>query len=309
MNREGNRRSWSRDLSLALAIFSAAPLCLAQELEPRAYSISPTGVNFLVLGFARSSGGISFDANLPIEDARATLHHAVMAYGRSLNFFGRSANVAVQSPYVWGPLRGTVDGQLESIRRSGLAPPAVRFAVNLYGGPAMDRERFSRFRRRTLIGASIAFAPPLGQYDPNRLINISSNRWAFKQEVGFSHRVRQWYFDLYLGAWLFADNTNYRGRVRSQDPIGSAQFHLSYSFKPRLWAAFDANFYAGGRSAVDEVRRFDLQRNSRVGGTLAIPVSGRQSLKVSISSGAKTTIGASFTSIAVGYQFLWGAGF
>jgi hypothetical protein len=309
MNQRVNRQRRSRDLGLVLGILSAAPLCLAQELEPRAYSISPTGVNFFVVGFARSSGGISFDPNLPIEDARATLHQAVIAYGRSLNFFGRSANVAVQSPYVWGPLQGTIDGQLESTRRSGLAPPAVRFAVNLYGGPAMDREQFSRYQRRTLIGTSFAFAPPLGQYDPNRLINISSNRWAFKQEVGISHRVRRWYFDAYLGAWLFADNNHYQGRVRSQDPIGSAQFHLSYSFKPRLWAAFNANFYVGGRSAVDEIRRYDLQRNSRVGGTLAIPITSRQSLKCSISTGARTTIGASFTSVAVGYQFLWGAGF
>jgi hypothetical protein len=173
----------------------------------------------------------------------------------------------------------------------------------------MDREQFSRYQRRTLIGASFAFAPPLGQYDANRLINISSNRWAFKQEVGFSHRVQRWYFDAYVGGWLFGDNTNYQGRVRSQDPIGSIQFHLSYSFKPRLWAAFDANFYAGGRSAIDEVRRYDLQRNSRVGGTLAIPITSRQSIKCSFSSGAKTTIGAAFTSVAVGYQVLWGAGF
>ena len=306
MSRYGAANPMTRHLGFGVLL--AVSPCLAQELEPRAYSISPTGVNFFVMGFSRSSGGISFDPTLPVDDAEATLHATVLAYGRSLNFFGRSANLAIQAPYVWGPFQGVVNGQFHSARRSGVAAPAVRFAVNLYGGPAMDREQFSRYQRRTVIGASFAFAPPLGQYDANRPINISSNRWAFKPEVGFSHRIRRWFFDVYVGAWLFTANSNYLGKVRGQDPIGSTQLHVGYNFKPRLWVAFDGNFYIGGRTAIDEVRRYDLQRNSRVGGTLAIPITNRQSLKCSVSSGARTNIGASFTSVAVGYQVLWGAG-
>ena len=172
----------------------------------------------------------------------------------------------------------------------------------------MHLDEFVRWRRKTVVGASVAVVPPLGQYDPNRLVNISSNRWAFKPEVGLSRRLGDWFVDVYLGAWLFAANSNFQGRVRQQDPIVSSQLHISYNIRPRLWAAFDANFYVGGRTTVDGERRFDLQRNSRIGGTLAVPLTKRQSVKGSVSSGARTTIGAAFTSISVGYQYMWGGG-
>ena len=84
--------------------------------------------------------------------------------------------------------------------------------------------------------------------------------------------------------------------------------HVLRTFKPRLWAAFDVNFYSGGRTSVDGRPNLDLQKNSRVGGTFSFPVGPRQSLKVAYSRGALTTIGADFHSIVAAYQYLWGAG-
>ncbi len=172
----------------------------------------------------------------------------------------------------------------------------------------MDLEQFANYRRKTIVGASLALMAPLGQYDPARFVNIGTNRWAAKPELGLSRRFGHWFFDLYLGAWLFSENDNYQGRVRTQDPIVSAQTHVSYAFKPRLWVAFDANFYTGGKTSIDGVPGNDLQRNSRMGATISIPVTRRQSLKFSGSTGAVTNIGADFISIGVAYQYLWGGG-
>ena len=280
----------------------------AQELEPRAYSVSPKGVNFVVFGFTRSTGDIDFDPSLPIEDASAVLHATFSAYAHALDFFGRSANVAVTVPYVWGDLEGKVNGSAQQAHRSGLSNSAVRFAVNLYGAPAMDLERFARYREKTTIGASISVVVPLGQYDPARFVNIGTNRWGAKPEIGISQHFGPWDFDLYSGVWIFSANDNYQGRTRKQDPIASAQIHVSYSIRPRLWIAFDANFYTGGRTSVNGVPSNDLQRNSRLGGTISIPVTKRQALKFSGSSGAITNIGADFISIGVAYQYLWGGG-
>ena len=44
------------------------------------------------------------------------------------------------------------------------------------------------------------------------------------------------------------------------------------------------------------------------GATISIPVTKRQSLKFSGSTGAVTNIGADFVSIGVAYQYLWGGG-
>jgi hypothetical protein len=279
-----------------------------QQLEPRAYSVSPVGTNIIVLGYGRSTGDIAFDPSLPISDASATINGAFAGYFRSLDFFGRSANVSVALPYVWGNLQGNVAGQFQQVRRSGLGDPSVRIAVNLYGAPAMDLKKFSTYRQKTVIGASVVVVAPLGQYDPAKAINLSGNRWSFKPEVGISRAVRKLHLDFYLGAWLFTPNNNFQGRTRRQSPIASSQFHLSYNVKPKLWVAFDTTFYAGGRTTVNGVRGNDLQRNSRIGGTVSFRLDRRQSLKFAYSRGAFTNIGANFQAVSVAYQYLWGRG-
>jgi hypothetical protein len=279
-----------------------------QQLEPRAYSVSPVGTNIVVLGYGRSTGDIAFDPSLPVTDARAKINGAFAGYFRSLNFFGRSANVSMALPYAWGTLQGNVAGQFQQVRRSGLGDPSVRFAVNIHGAPAMDLKRFSSYRQKTVIGASVVAVAPLGQYDPAKAINLSGNRWAFKPEVGISRAVRRLFLDLYVGAWLFTPNNDFQGRTRRQSPIAGSQFHLSYNVKLKLWVAFDATFYTGGRTTVNGVRGDDLQRNSRIGGTLSFKLDRRQSLKFAYSRGAFTTIGADFQAVSVGYQYLWGRG-
>src|SRR5258708_2116217 len=160
-----------------------------QQLEPRAYSVSPVGTNIVVFGYGRSTGDIAFDPSLPITDASATINGASPGYFRSIDFCGRSANISVALPYVWGNLQGNVAGQFQQIRRSGLGDPIVRFAVNLHGAPAMDLKQFAAYRQKTVIGASVVVAAPLGQYDPAKAINLGGNRWAFKPEVGVSLAV------------------------------------------------------------------------------------------------------------------------
>jgi hypothetical protein len=84
--------------------------------------------------------------------------------------------------------------------------------------------------------------------------------------------------------------------------------HVLRTFKPRLWAAFDVNYYTGGRTSVDGRANLDLQKNSRVGVTVSFPLGPRQSVKVAYSRGAQTTIGGDFDSIIAAYQYLWGGG-
>ena len=49
----------------------------------------------------------------------------------------------------------------------------------------------------------------------------------------------------------------------------------------------------------------DFQRNSRVGATISKALTRRHSIRASVSRGAYTTIGADFTSVAVGYNYAW----
>jgi hypothetical protein len=108
------------------------------------------------------------------------------------------------------------------------------------------------------------------------------------------------------GVWLFTDNTNFAGgQTREQDPIGSVQLHARYRASPTFWVSGNANFYTGGRTTVSGERNLDLQRNSRIGITSAWSINSRHSIRLSLSRGAYTNIGADFTSVGVGYNFAW----
>ncbi len=60
--------------TLVIAVLAAAVTAEAQDLEPRAFSNAPVGLNFLVAGYGYSSGDVSLDSSLPIKDAGLTAH-------------------------------------------------------------------------------------------------------------------------------------------------------------------------------------------------------------------------------------------
>ena len=209
-------------------------------------------------------------------------------------------------PYVWGSLEGNVAEERRRITRSGFADLQMRFSTNILGGPALTPAEFFRQPPKTTLGFSLFVSAPSGEYDPTKLINISAHRWAFKPELGVSHPMGKWIFEAYAGIWFFTENTNFfGGQTRSQAPIGTFQAHVSYTFLPRLWLAADGTYYTGGRTTVNGRLNADLQTNSRIGLTAAVPIQGPHSIKLAWSRGATTRIGANFTTYQVTYQFLW----
>ncbi len=291
-------------LSCVVGMLSAA--VGAQELVPAAYTPAPYGVNLLSLTSAYNTGDLAFDPSGPIEDASGRITVSTLGYARTLKIAGRAANVGVIVPYVVGHLEGLYFGQPASADRSGFGDWAVRAAVNLHGAPAMSPGEFATYRPGTLIGASLVVKGPTGQYDPAKLINIGTNRWSFKPEIGFVRVMGRWAVDVYVGGWFFTDNTEFLGDLtREQDPIIDAELHLRYIFKPGLWASLDGNFWRGGQTTVEGVVGDDLQRNSRVGMTCAVRVGRNHSLRFAASRGAITRIGGDFDSIGVSYGYSW----
>lgn len=282
---------------------------VGQELEPAAYKVVPVGVNIFQAGYILAVGDVNFTPSLPVEDAKATINSMTLMYGRTLSLFGRSANFGIVAPYSVGHLEGIYIGEFTEVDRSGIRDPMLRLAVNLYGGPAMKLKEFASYKPKTNVGASIRILAPLGQYDSTKLINLGSNRWSFKPEIGVTRAVGKWSLEFYAGAWFFTDNTDFfGGKTREQDPIGSFQFHTLYNFKPGMWLALDLNYYSGGTTKVDGLKNLDLQQNSRAGLTFKLPLNRRSSLRFAYSRGARTTIGAAFDAIAVGYSYVWGGG-
>jgi Putative MetA-pathway of phenol degradation len=188
--------------------------------------------------------------------------------------------------------------------RKGIGDLRIRVGANLYGAPARRLPEFAKTPpSRVNVGASITVIAPVGQYDNQKIVNLGSNRWAFKPEAAITRNAGAWMFEIYGGAWLFTDNTDYvNGQVRSQKPLASAQFSLRRTFKPGLWVSGNINYYTGGRTNVGGVFKQDFQANSRAGATLSVPLSRRNSVRFAVSKGAVTTIGADFLGLSASFQ-------
>jgi hypothetical protein len=243
----------------------------------------------------RSDGDVLFDATAPISDVQAAIDSLSVGYGGTATVFGRTGSFAFVVPYAWADVSGNVGEASGTVGRSGPADLRVRVAMNLRGAQA-----------RPLVGASLTIIAPTGQYDSSRLINIGSNRWSFKPEVGLALPRGRWLFETSLAAWLYTDNDAlFGGRRREQEPIAALQAHVSYSFRPGWWIAGSSIYYGGGRTTVDGIEQDDVQGNARLGAALSAPLSPHQSIKFMWSTGVSTRFGGDFDTWGVFWQYAW----
>jgi len=277
----------------------------AQDLDPRAYARIPVNVTVIVAGFGYLHGGIVTDATLPLEDLKAEIGSPSVAVVHSFSLFGKTAQASAALPYAWGDASAIIAGTRQSTSRSGFSDMRFRFSWLLLGAPAATIGEIAKAPRKTLLGTSLSIVTPTGQYFPEKLINLGTSRWAFKPELALSQPIgKRWLVDFYSGIWFFTKNDSFYpgSSVRTQDPLGSFQGHVSYNIQPLIWVAFDFTYYTGGQSTIDGVENDDRQSNSRVGATLVLPVGKRHSVKFAYSTGAIIRSGADFTSISAGWQ-------
>ena len=266
-------------------------------------------MNFGIIGYAYSAGGVLFDPTIPLENANIKIHGSVLAYARSIQIGGMSGKIDMIIPYAW--LSGSADFQGQPVSRqvSGVGDPRIRMSLNFLGAPALTLSEYKDYKQNLVVGASMQVFLPLSQYDPDRLVNIGTNRFTFKPELGISKTFGQLYLELAAGAAFYTVNQNfYQGKTRSQKPIGSIQGHAVYSFRGGIWAALDGTYYWGGRTTLEGVEGNDLQQNTRVGFTFVLPINIHNSLKLHLSSGVSTRTGSDFDAIGIVWQYRWGKG-
>ena len=296
-------------LLVACIIMAGLTIACAQDIEPRAYSNAPVGVNFLISGYAYTQGGLSFDPSLPVKNPHLETSSSVLAYARVLDLWGKSAKFQVILPYAW--LSGSADYNGQTVRRvvDGLSDARFRLSVNLYGAPALTLKEFAGYEQDLILGAGLSASVPSGQYDATRLVNIGTNRWSFTPEVGASKALGPWTLEVAAAATFYTDNNDFfGGSTRSQDPIYLMQGHVIYSFPWGIWASIDPTYFMGGRSTIDGIQGNDLQENWRVGGTLALPVNACNSIKLFASSGVSARTGNNYDQIGIAWQYRWGGG-
>jgi hypothetical protein len=250
---------------------------------------------------------VVFDPTIPLENADIHIHGTVFAWARSIKVGPMSGKVDMILPYGWLSGSAEFDGQTVTRVVNGLADPRIRMSVNFIGAPSLPLSGFKDYKQNFVLGGSLQIFLPLGQYDPLRLVNLGTNRYSFKPEIGASKTFGPMQLELTGGVQFFTVNNDfYQGKTRSQAPIGSVQGHVNYNFKKGIWAAVDGTYYWGGHTTVDGVEGQDLQKNTRLGLTVAVPLGIHQSIKISLSTGVSTRTGSDYDVAGLIWQYRWG---
>lgn len=302
------RRSAAFFCAAATLVYAATAnvAALAQDLTPRTYWPAPKGTRLLVFGYAYQTGDVVTDPSIPLTGVDSRIDSGVIAYQQTLDLFGRTGNFQLEVPYVDGTTTGMVSDEPGRRDVTGFGDMAATLTINLMGAPSMSPVEFQELRHspRPILGTSIKIVAPTGEYEKDKLINIGTNRWAVRFRLGYIRPLTaRWLLEMSVGAWFFEDNDEFLGVTRKQDPIAALNFHLVRRFKPGLWGSLDLNYYLGGHSTVDDVRRADLQRNSRIGISFAYPFQRKHAVKLGISRGVVTESGGDFRTVTLNYVY------
>jgi hypothetical protein len=279
----------------------------AQELEPRFYSNAPVGVNVLVAGYAYSEGSVLVDPSLALDNADLAIDGPYLGYARSMSIGGRTGkfDAGIANACIEGSAE--FEGEPVSRKVCGWSDAKLRFSLNFLGSPALSPREFAAYEQDLVVGATLLLSAPIGRYDPERLVNIGTNRWAARTELGMSKGLERWLLEASVSASFYETNSDFfGGRRRKQDPIYAFQAHVVRRLNRGVWVALDYIRYRGGQTETDGLADANLQSNARVGFTLSVPVARRHTLRLSASSGLLTRTGTDFDTIGLSWAYIWG---
>ncbi|MFY9941706.1 MAG: transporter [Desulfobacterales bacterium] len=259
--------------------------CFAEELEPRRWSHLPIDTNFTGAGYAYTKADISFDPVLKLEDGQVNLHTWAAKYIRTFSLFDKTARVDLLQAYQDGRWKGLLDGVPTTVKRSGWTDTFVRFAINLYGAPPLHGPEYAKYREttevETIFGAGLSVQLPTGDYMDDKLINLGSNRFTFRPQIGAVHTRGKWSLETTGIVALFTDNNEFfNGKKLEQDPLYALNGHLIYSFRPAVWASASAGYDYGGRSTVDSTKKDDRKQNLAWALSFGFPLNRHLGVKI-----------------------------
>ena len=298
-----------RLLLACLALVSCFPQpARAQFTDPLTYTNSPAGLNQLELGYAYVHANSSIDTSIVIANANVNLNQGTLDYTRYFGLLHRLMWVEAAVPVAG--LSGSVSGTTIQGSTTGAGDSSYSVAMLLKGGPALSESQFESYEPETTLGVSFTMTAPTGSYDPNKILNLGSDRWSFKPEAGLSCPFglkQKWEFDTYGNVYFYTDNSSYRGReILRQQPLPGVEAHLSYAFTERVYSSLDTRYSFRGTTSVGGVDQDNPQRNFILGTELNVSLNRRNALILEFARALVHRNGPALTGFSVRYDYLWG---
>ena len=285
-------------MPLLLMAFVISVICgnaYSQEIEARAYSNAPIGMNFVTGGLAQAKSGTY------------TLNTQALSLTHVLDVGGQSSRITLLLPYSELTGTGQLGGQTINASAEGLSDPMIKASFNLYGAPALNNSEFKNYQQDLIIGASLAATIPWGQYNSSQMINVGANRSLIQPAMGFSQALGPWRLELAGMATIYTSNNNFMGNnTLSQNPIYSGETHAIYYFPNTAWISADLTYFTGGQTYVNGLAVNGIQENWRFGGTFSYPIDRQNSIRITGGKGVYSKTDTSYNALAVSWQYRWG---
>jgi len=265
------------------------------------------GTNQVELGYTYLRTDSSLDTSLIVAGSNLNINQGIIDYARYFGLFQHLMWVEAGVPLAG--LSGSISGTNIQGSNTGAGDSSYAFAMLLKGGPALSVEQFEHYQPTTTLGLSLTMTAPTGSYQPNKILNLGSDRWSFKPELAWSHpfgREQRWEFDAYANVSFYTDNSSYHGKeILRQDPLPAIEGHLSHSFTDDLWASVDTRYSFRGTTNVDGVSQNNSQQNFILGTEMNISLSPRNTLIFEFGKALVHNNGPAVTGFSVRYDYTW----
>jgi hypothetical protein len=158
-----------------------------------------------------------------------------------------------------------------------------------------------------VVGAAVAVSVPLGKYNEDRLINLGSNQWIIRPQLGITHTRGRWTGELTGSVFLYGDNNKFfQGTKLETDPLWAVQGHLIYTFKPGLWASFSTGYGWDGKATVNGDAKNNPAGNWLSALSFGFPIDRKQGVKITLLTGrTQKPTGADIDSVALAYSVMF----
>ena len=251
-------------VALAAALAAASP-ALAVDDGPRAYFPVPAGTNNLnLLGIFQNSNS-SLDPSTAIKGADVNIDVGVLQYTRAFSLAGNASALALVMPF--GQVRGQaiITGPLgnntiiRETKSSGVGDISMLGVFGIIGSPAMTRMQYAQFKPGFSLGALAMITAPTGAYDDTKLLNLGTNRWAFRFGAPLGWAIGGSYLSPSLTTIEFVPSVTFytindapfRAGRRSQNALFRIEGHVTHNFNRALWGSVDLTGNSGGKTTTD----------------------------------------------------------
>jgi outer membrane putative beta-barrel porin/alpha-amylase len=285
--------------------------CHALEPVPRTWSHIPMGTNIVGAGYVRTEADILVDPTLILQEVKMESDIWAAKYIRTFELFEKSARLDLTQAYKEELWTGLLNGVSASATRKGMSDTFVRLSMNLYGAPPLKRKAFSEYRSNnkveTIVGLGLAVRLPTGKYREETLLNIGQNRYAFRPQIGITHRRGKWSAELTGELSFYTENDEFfNGKKLEQDPLFFTHAHLIYSVRPGFWIGASAGYNYGGEYTVDGVAKDDTKQNLAWAFSLAYPISRSVGISVKyIETNTQESTGLDSEIFSAGLSYAW----